>query len=66
MKQKFSFALAFPKVLSKFLTKLFQRSTQAFERSTTHRFATGTNPNLPSASFSALDGLGDSSSYSHF
>lgn len=47
IKQRLSFALAWLKVLSKFFTRLLQRSIQEFERSTTHRVATGTNPTLP-------------------
>jgi hypothetical protein len=37
MKQRLSFAVAWLRVRSKFLTKLLQRSIQAFERSITHR-----------------------------
>ena len=37
-------------------------SIQALERSITHLVATGTNPDLPCASFSALDTFGESSS----
>jgi hypothetical protein len=62
IKQSLSLALERSSVRSKFLTRLLQRSTQAFERSTTHLAATGTNPDCPLASFSALDGLDDSSS----
>jgi hypothetical protein len=47
MKQRLSFAVAWLRVRSKFLTKLLHRSIQAFERSITHRVATGTNPVLP-------------------
>jgi hypothetical protein len=53
-----SLAVAWLSVLSKFLTKLLQRSIQAFERSMTHRVATTTNPVFPSAAFSAFVGLG--------
>ena len=59
IKQRFSFALALPKVLSKFLTKLLHLSTQAFDLSIIQRVATGTNPDFPSCCFSSLDGLGD-------
>ena len=45
----------------KFFTRLLQRSIQAFDRSTTHRVATGTNPDLPSAFFSAFEDLGERS-----
>ena len=47
-------------VRSKFLTKLLYLSIQAFDLSITYRALTGTNPDLPFAFFSALDGLGDS------
>ena len=57
MKQ--SFALALPKVLSKFLTKLLHLSTQAFDLSIIQRVATGTNPDFPSCCFSSLDGFGN-------
>jgi len=59
MKQRLSLPVAWLSVLSKFLTKLLQRSIQAFERSMTHRVATTTNPVFPSAAFSAFVGLGD-------
>ena len=61
MKHKLSFAVALLRVLSKLLTKLLQRSIQAFDRSTTHRVATTTNPVFPCAAFSAFVGLGASS-----
>jgi hypothetical protein len=61
MKQRLSFAVAWLRVLSKFLTKLLQRSIQAFERSITHRVATTTNPVFPRAAFSAFVGFGESS-----
>ena len=60
MKQRLSLAVALTSVRSKFLTKLLQRSIQAFERSIIQRVATGTNPVFPSAVFSALVGLGAS------
>ncbi len=60
MKQRFSLAVAFDRVRSKFLTKLLQHSTQALDRSITHRVATTTNPVFPSAAFSAFVGLGAS------
>ncbi len=47
IKHRLSFARAWCRVRSKFLTKLLHRSTQAFERSTTHRTFTGINPDLP-------------------
>jgi hypothetical protein len=53
IKHKLSRALALARVLSKFFTKLLQRSIQALERSTTHRALTGTKPVLPAAAFSA-------------
>ena len=61
IKQRLIFARAGPKVHSKFFTRLLQRSIQTFERSTTHRVATGTNPDLPSAFFSAFESLGERS-----
>ena len=63
-KQKSICALALTSVLSKFFVKLLQRSIQAFERSITHRTATGTKPDLPVAAFSAFDGFGESSNLS--
>ena len=39
IKQRLTLAFAWARVLSKFLTKLLQRSIQAFERSTTQRAA---------------------------
>jgi len=60
MKHRLSLEVAWLKVLSKFLTRLLQRSIQAFDRSITHRVAIGTNPALPCAAFSAFVGLGAS------
>jgi hypothetical protein len=61
MKQRLSFAVAWFSDLSKFLTKLLQRSIQAFDRSMIHLVATGTNPVFPCAAFSTFVGLGASS-----
>lgn len=52
--------MAWLKVLSKFLTKLLQRSIQALDRSITHRTATGTKPAFPGAAFSVFVGFGAS------
>ena len=59
MKHILSFAVAWHRVLSKFLTKLLQRSIQALDRSITHRVATTTNPVFPRAAFlrSSLGGI---------
>lgn len=46
IKQRLSLAVAWLRVLSKFLTKLLQRYIQAFDRSITHRTATTTNPGI--------------------
>ena len=59
IKQRLIFDRAWSKVHSKFFTRLLQRSIQAFKRSNTHRVATGTNPDLPRAFFSAFEGLGE-------
>jgi Uma2 family endonuclease len=61
MKQRLSLARACSSVHSKFLTKFLHRSTQALDRSITHRTATGTNPDFPCAAFSAFEGFGHSS-----
>ncbi|MHC5611667.1 MAG: hypothetical protein ACYTXA_11765 [Nostoc sp.] len=45
------------------MTKLLHRSTQAFDLSIIHLAATGTNPDFPLASFSAFDGLAESSNW---
>jgi|GEM_PF-4013852 hypothetical protein len=60
IKPSWNLAFARSSVRSKFLTKLLQRSTQALDLSITHLALTGTNPDLPLASFSAFDGLGES------
>jgi hypothetical protein len=65
MKQRLTLAVALSRVLSKFLTKLLQRSIQAFDRSITQRVATTTNPVFPCAAFSAFVGLGASSGQTH-
>lgn len=44
MKHRLSFAVAWLRVLSKFLTKLLQRSIQAFERSMTVRLSSRRSP----------------------
>jgi hypothetical protein len=62
MKHRSILALAASNVHSKFLTRFLHLSIQALERSITHLVATGTNPDLPCAAFSALDGFGESSS----
>jgi putative DNA methylase len=61
MKQSLSLAFERSKVCSKFFTKLLHLSTQAFDLSMTHRIATGTKPDCPFASFSAFEGLAESS-----
>ncbi|WP_334760569.1 hypothetical protein [Nostoc sp.] len=45
------------------MTKLLHRFTQAFDLSITDLAATGTKPDFPLASFSAFDGLADSSNW---
>ena len=61
IKHRLSLALERSSVRSKFLTKLLHLSTQAFDLSITHLAATGTNPDCPFVSFSAFDGLVESS-----
>jgi hypothetical protein len=77
MKHSLSLALERASVRSKFLTKLLgathaeetsarlhpllHLSTQAFDLSMTYLAATGTNPDCPFASFSAFEGLAESS-----
>ena len=60
MKQRLSLAVALPKVLSKFLTKILHLSTQAFDLSITHLVAMGTKPDSPFSTFSCFDGFGES------
>ncbi|WP_333301971.1 MULTISPECIES: hypothetical protein, partial [unclassified Microcoleus] len=46
-KQRFIWAVALSKVLSKFLMRILHLSIQEFERSMTHLALTGTNPDCP-------------------
>ncbi|WP_334920810.1 hypothetical protein [Nostoc sp.] len=57
-KQRLSLVVAFDSVRSKFLTRILQRPIQAFDdRSITHLATAGTNPDLPCAAFSWVEGL---------
>ncbi len=58
MKHRLSFAVAWSSVLSKFLTKLLQRSIQAFDRSITHARCHRDKSNLTLCSFFGLRGFG--------
>ncbi|WP_330220758.1 hypothetical protein [[Phormidium ambiguum] IAM M-71] len=60
MKQRLSFVVALARVRSQFLTRILQRSIQAFERSITQRATAGTNPDFPRAAFSDFEGLVES------
>jgi hypothetical protein len=60
MKQRLILAVAFDRVRSKFLTRILQRSIQAFDRSITHLATAGTNPAFPWAAFFCFEGLVES------